>query len=89
MKLAFVNEAPTEEQLSGFIQAYAKECESCGLDEGMVQAAATAGYVVSVYDNDLLIALGGGTGETALHVLPSYRYREIDVTLGKLLTLGN
>jgi len=89
MKLAFVNEVPTAEQLSGFMQAYAKECQMWGLGEQQVPAAATSGYVVSVYDNDLLIALGGGAGTASLHVLPSYRYREIDVTLGKLLSLGH
>lgn len=85
MKIAYVNELPGQEQLAAFIQAYTKECMMLGeapTDKVSVNGSAC---VISVYDNQDLIGIGCLHDGLEVHVLPTYRHREVEGNINKLL----
>lgn len=85
VKLAYVNEIPKKDQLDEFIQAYTNECIISGIPSPSGLSIQSPQCVISVYDENELVGIGCMENSVHIHVRPTYRYREIENTVHKLL----
>ncbi|MFD0697374.1 hypothetical protein ACFQZT_25190 [Paenibacillus sp. GCM10027628] len=85
MKLAYVNEIPQKDQLDEFIRAYTNECINSGIPYSSGLSIQSPQCVISVYDENVLVGIGCMEDSMHIHVRPTYRYREVENTVHKLL----
>ncbi|MBD0380063.1 hypothetical protein [Paenibacillus sedimenti] len=85
MKLAYVNEVPQKDQLAEFIQAYTNECITSGMQYPGDLSLQSPQCVISVYDENELVGIGCLENSMHIHVRPTYKHREIENTVHKLL----
>jgi hypothetical protein len=85
VKLAYVNEIPQKDQLADFIQAYTKECIISGIQYPADLSIHNPQCVISVYDDNELVGIGCMEDVMNIHVRPTYRHREIEATVHKLM----
>ncbi|MEW9699703.1 hypothetical protein [Paenibacillus sp. SI8] len=85
MNLAYVNEVPQKDRLADFIQVYTNECILSGIRLPMDLIVQSPQYFISVYDESELVGIGCLEEAMSIHVRPSYRHREIEATVYKLL----
>jgi hypothetical protein len=89
MKIAFINQAPEENNLEDFMQEYRIEHEP-GLT---AMNRNDTGHVISAYDHNRLVAIGYSPADASapqiesaeIYVLPAYRTRGIERNVYKLL----
>jgi hypothetical protein len=90
MKIAYINQAPKENNLEVFMQEYRMEHEHSGV-AAMNQIE--TGHVISAYDHNRLVAIGYTPADASapqiesaeIYVLPAYRTRGIESNVYKLL----
>jgi hypothetical protein len=90
MKIAYINQAPEENNFDDFMQEYRIENGHSGLT-AMKQN--DTGHVISAYDDNRLVAIGYTPADASvpqiesaeIYVLPAYRTRGIESNVYKLL----
>jgi hypothetical protein len=90
MKIAYINQAPEENNLEEFMQEYRIEHGQSGLT---AMNRNDTGHVISAYDLNRLVAIGYTPANASapqiesadIYVLPAYRTRGIESNVYKLL----